>query len=286
MAPCQPDPKNRAFLDAGRPGPASSSAGPGTVHRYQGRDGIELVARVVGDGTHTLLCLPGLARTRRDFDVLAASLPPGWRAVCPDHRGRGESGRDPKPRRYHTRTYAQDAGEWLDHLEIDRAVVLGSSFGGWVALALAAERPGRVAGVILNDIGATVPRNAALQYMQHMARRPAPDAVDPAFNRQMRQARRAAPFLGLLCRLGFMRHSAPMVRGFEAEVRALRAPLLVLRGSRSRVLTEAGIARLRALKPDLELATIEGAGHTPTLDEPAALGAIHDFLEKTAVRGS
>ena len=73
---------------------------------------------------------------------------------------------------------------------------------------------------------------------------------------------------------------------FEAEVRALRAPLLVLRGSRSRVLTEAGIARLRALKPDLELATIEWAGHTPTLDEPAALGAIHDFLGKTAIRGS
>ncbi len=255
------------------------------MHRFKGRDGIELVARVVGDGPRALLCLPGLARTRRDFDALAASLPPGWRAVCPDHRGRGDSGRDPKPRRYHTRTYARDAGEWLDHLQIDRAVVLGSSFGGWVALALAAARAGRVAGVILNDIGATVPRNAALQYMQHMARRPAPDAVDPAFNRQMRQAHRAAPFLGLLCRLGFMRHSAPMVRGFESEVRGLQAPLLVLRGARSRVLTEAGVDELRSLKPDLHLATIEEAGHTPTLDEPAALGAIHCFLDTVADSG-
>ena len=242
------------------------------------QDGIGLYCRVLGEGANSLLCLPGLARTGRDFDGLAEFLPAGWRAVCPDHRGRGQSDRDPKAARYHTGTYARDALAWLDHLHIDQAVVLGSSFGGWVALTVAARRPERVRGVILNDIGATVPRDAALQYMELMARRSTPDTVDPAFNRQMRQARRAAPLLGVLCRLGMMRHSAPLVRGFRDAARGLDVPLLVLRGERSRVLTEAGAAELRDLCPAMTLVTVEKAGHTPTLTEPAAVAAIRAFL--------
>jgi pimeloyl-ACP methyl ester carboxylesterase len=278
MTHCQPDPPNRETRDEGRGDPDCISAKPGVDLQRVGQDGIPLAARVVGDGPRTLLCLPGLARTAADFDGLAALLPAGWRAVCPDHRGRGASGRDPRPRRYHTATYARDAGEWLDHLDIGQAVVLGSSFGGWVALALAASQPERVSGVILNDIGATVPRAAALQYMQRMGRRTTPDSVDPAFNRQMRRAHRAAPLLGLLIRLGFMRHSAPIVRGYEREVRGLHAPLLVLRGGRSRVLTDKGIHELRGLQPALSVATIEGVGHTPTLTETGSVTAIRAFL--------
>ena len=249
-----------------------------TDHHFTCRDGIELHARSLGEGTRTLLCLPGLARTARDFDDLAAQMPADWRLLCPDHRGRGRSDRDPRPRRYHTETYAEDALEWLDHLGLERIVVLGTSFGGWVALTLAARHPDRVSGVILNDIGVTVPREAALQYMERMARRPTPAAVDPAFNRQMGQARRWAPFLGVLCRLGLMRHSAPLVTGYRATLRQLRAPLLVLHGARSRVLTEAGVRELRQLCPTLTLATIPGVGHTPTGSEPESVAAIRAFL--------
>ena len=249
-----------------------------TDHRLTCRDGLELQAQSLGIGKHTLLCLPGLARTARDFEGLAGQAPPGWRLLCPDHRGRGRSARDPRPRRYHTETYARDALEWLDHLELEHAAVLGTSFGGWVALSLAAQHPDRISGVILNDIGVTVPRAAALQYMERMGRRPRPAAVDPAFNRQMRQARRLAPFLGVLCRLGFLQHSAPLVRGYQDALRRLQAPLLVLHGARSRVLTEAGIQELRKGCPGMILATIPRAGHTPGLTEPEAVRAIQDFL--------
>ena len=43
---------------------------------------------------------------------------------------------------------------------------LGSSFGGWIAMAMAHERPTQVAGLILNDIGPEVSRQAALLYMR------------------------------------------------------------------------------------------------------------------------
>ncbi|MEE4175273.1 MAG: alpha/beta hydrolase, partial [Xanthomonadales bacterium] len=230
------------------------------------------------EGPRTLLCLPGLARTARDFEGLAGRIPPGWRLLCPDHRGRGRSARDPRPGRYHTATYARDALEWLDHLRVEQAAVLGTSFGGWVALTLAANHPERISGVILNDIGVTVPRAAALQYMERMARRTTPESVDPAFNRQMGQARRLAPFLGVLCRLGLMRHSAPLVTGYRDTLRRVEAPLLVLHGARSRVLTEAGIRELRAACPGMTLATIPGVGHTPTGTEPESVEAVQAFL--------
>ncbi len=250
------------------------------THRLVVRDGIELQAQVLGDGPEALLCLPGLARSARDFERFAATLTDRWRAICPDYRGRGRSGRDPKPSRYHAETYAADVLEWLDALALERLVLLGSSFGGWVAVTAAHARPDRIRGVVLNDIGATVPRAAALQYMQLMARRADPAIVDPAFNRQMRQALRAAPFLGVLCRLGFMRHSAPVVTGFREPLRSLAAPLLVLRGERSRVLTDTEDAELRALRPDAEIVRIAGAGHTPTLEEPAAVRALREFLDR------
>ena len=249
-----------------------------TDHRFTCRHGIELHARSLGEGPRTLLCLPGLARTARDFEGLAGHLSAGWRLLCPDHRGRGRSARDPRPRRYHTATYARDALEWLDHLRLDQVAVLGTSFGGWVALTLAANHPGRVSGVILNDIGVTVPRAAALQYMERMARRTSPESVDPAFNRQMGQARRLAPLLGVLCRLGLMKHSAPLINGYRDTLRRVQAPLLVLHGARSRVLTEEGIRELREHCPGMTLATVLGVGHTPSGTEPEAVGAIRAFL--------
>jgi pimeloyl-ACP methyl ester carboxylesterase len=257
-----------------------------TDHRFTCRHGIELHARLLGKGPRTLLCLPGLARTASDFDGLAGHLPTGWCLLNPDHRGRGRSSRDPRPRRYHTETYARDALEWLDHLRLEQVAVLGSSFGGWVALTLAARHPDRISGVILNDIGVTVPRAAALQYMERMARRTTPDTVDPAFNRQMGRARQLAPFLGVLCRLGLMRHSAPLVTGYRDTLRRVQAPLLVLHGARSRVLTEEGIRELREDSPGMTLATVPGVGHTPTGAEPEAVEAIRVFLSglETAAR--
>lgn len=244
-------------------------------------DGLGLSCRILGEGSQSLLCLPGLARTGEDFRAFARHLPAGWRAICPDYRGRGLSDRDPRPARYHNDTYVRDSIELLNHLEIDRFAVLGSSFGGWVAMNIAGRLPARCRGLVLNDIGPEVPRQAALQYMQFVGRRPSPKRLDPAFSRQMRNAHRAGPVLGLVCRLGLMRHSAPAVFGYRKVFAALprELPVLVLRGQQSGVLTQEAVAEMRTLRPGLVAVTVPGAGHTPRLDEPVAVSAIGSFLD-------
>ena len=59
-----------------------------------------------------------------------------------------------------------------------------------------------------------------------------------------------------------------------------RKPVLVVRGSISNILSPAGVARMRELKPDLDVAEVANVGHAPCLDEPEAWDAILDFLAK------
>jgi pimeloyl-ACP methyl ester carboxylesterase len=79
-------------------------------------------------------------------------LPPGWRGVAPDLRGfRGD--RSPQPETMDA--YAADILTFMAHLEIRRAVVVGLSMGGYVALAMARQTPGRLAGLVLANTRAS-----------------------------------------------------------------------------------------------------------------------------------
>src|SRR6202011_366885 len=104
-----------------------------------------------------VVCLPGLARTSADFHELARTLagdPAAPRRfmslVC---RGGGRSGHDGKPANYSLPVEVADLVSVLAALEIDRAVFVGTSRGGFLAMLLAPMRPSAMAGVVLNDVG-------------------------------------------------------------------------------------------------------------------------------------
>jgi pimeloyl-ACP methyl ester carboxylesterase len=59
-------------------------------------------------------------------------------------------------------------------------------------------------------------------------------------------------------------------------------PLLLLRGELSTVLLPETVARMQAERPDLEVVTVPGIGHGPTLTEPEVLVALLAFLDRVA----
>jgi pimeloyl-ACP methyl ester carboxylesterase len=76
---------------------------------------------------------------------------------------------------------------------------------------------------------------------------------------------------------------APPPEAIWALFDALAArPLLVLRGAHSDILSAATAARMAARTGTVELVTIEGVGHAPTLDEPDAIAAIARLLARAA----
>lgn len=95
-----------------------------------------------GSQPAAVLCLPGWGRTHRDFDVVADGLD----AVALDLPGFGASPEPPGP--WGGAEYAEAVAPVLAEMA-QPAVVVGHSFGGRVAVHLAAGHPGRVGALVL-----------------------------------------------------------------------------------------------------------------------------------------
>lgn len=110
--------------------------------------GVRLSYVALGPTSATpVVLLHGWGESRRSFDRLVPQLAGSVRTLAVDQRGHGES--DKPMDGYSLATSADDAVAFMDALEIDSAVLLGSSSGGYVAQQVAASSPHRVAGLML-----------------------------------------------------------------------------------------------------------------------------------------
>lgn len=103
-----------------------------------------------GDGA-PILALHGLASSGHWYRRLAPHLCADYRMIAPDQRGHGATTQAPSG--YDWQTLADDAVRLLDHFGMERAVVLGHSWGGHVSSNLAMRYPDRVAKLVMIDGG-------------------------------------------------------------------------------------------------------------------------------------
>ncbi len=120
------------------------------------------------DASHVVICVHGLSRQGRDFDVLAQSLVEraahGLRVVCPDMPGRGESDWLADPMAYGLPLYAADLQALLAHLHSQHPIGLldwvGTSMGGLIGMLVCGQSqaglPAPVRRFVINDIGPTI----------------------------------------------------------------------------------------------------------------------------------
>jgi pimeloyl-ACP methyl ester carboxylesterase len=109
-----------------------------------------LAYTVYGDGPRTTVLLPGLLFSQRMHVPLARALADGGnRVITLDLLGHGKSDRPRDMRQYSMVQFAEQTIALLDHLEIDQAVVGGTSLGANVTLSVAAEAPERLRGMIV-----------------------------------------------------------------------------------------------------------------------------------------
>jgi pimeloyl-ACP methyl ester carboxylesterase len=119
------------------------------------------------DAPHVVLCVHGLTRQGRDFDVLAQALcqqathlGQTLRVVCPDVVGRGKSDWLHNPALYQLPTYASDMLALLTKLQPVQLDWVGTSMGGLIGMAVAgfAQAPAfaKVRRLVLNDVGPAI----------------------------------------------------------------------------------------------------------------------------------
>ncbi len=276
-------------------------------------DGLTLHARdyapVVESDRLPVICLHGLTRNASDFEALAPHIAAtGRRVLAVDFRGRGRSDWDAEPMRYLPATYAGDVLALLDQAGIARAGFVGTSLGGIVSMLLASLRPAIVAGVALNDVGATLnPKGLAriggylgvsaeiaswaeaAQYAARLNSTAFPDYGDAqwdAFGRRLFEqtpdgAFRLAYDPGIAAPFKALDPSAPpadLTPLFMAM--ATGRPTLLIRGALSDLLDESCVLAMRTMQPLMDYAEVPRVGHAPMLDEPEALRAIDGWLAK------
>jgi pimeloyl-ACP methyl ester carboxylesterase len=113
-------------------------------------EGHRLVYDDYGDGERVVVLLPGLLFSRKMHQPLAETLAErGHRVVCLDLLGHGDSDRPHEMSNYSMTIFGRQAIALLDHLEVEQAVIGGTSLGANVSLEAAAAAPDRVKGLVV-----------------------------------------------------------------------------------------------------------------------------------------
>jgi pimeloyl-ACP methyl ester carboxylesterase len=250
---------------------------------------VVLAHDVAGDGP-ALVLLHSAVCDRRMWDPQwAALLDAGYQVVRCDLRGYGRSALPDGPY-----SDAEDVADLLGELRIERAALIGSSYGGQVALEVAARRPELVAALVLlcsaapdhvpsdplrsfaeredallaaGDVDAAVELNVATAL--------GPEA-DDAVRQQVRQMQRRA--FGL--QLAAAEECTQLAT--DVDVSRIEAPCLAVSGGHDRPDFRDIAVRLAAQLPAARHQELPWAGHLPNLERPDAVSdLLSSFLRTT-----
>ena len=249
-----------------------------------------------------LVCVHGLGRCARDFDALAAALSDRYRVVCPDVAGRGDSDWLADPMLYQLPQYLADMVTLIARLDVENVHWLGTSMGGLIGMALAAQPGTPVQKLVINDAGPVISKVSLERIAAYFGMAPVfPDMA--AAEKYVRAV--SAPFgphtdaewrflTEVVMRKnadGSLRlHYDPKIaEPFRATMPekdlelwplwdAIRCPTLVLRGALSDLLTRETCEKMAGRGPKAKVVEIAGVGHAPTLMHEDQIRIVQEFL--------
>ncbi len=261
---------------------------------------------------HVVVCVHGLSRQGRDFDVLAQALcarAPNLGVVCPDVVGRGRSDWLQDPQGYQIPAYAADMLLLLAQLQPETLDWVGTSMGGLIGLGLAGQPqlPWPIRKLVLNDVGPVLEWRALQRIGAYLGEPLRFDSVEQAadalrlisigFGPHTREQWLALtrPMLkrtadGQAYTLHYDPAIAVPFRDLTPESSAqgeavlwqlydaIRADTLLLRGAESDLLSLATAQAMTQRGPRARLVEFAGVGHAPMLVVPDQVQAVCDFL--------
>lgn len=266
------------------------------------------------DHPHVIVCVHGLTRQGRDFDVLAQVLSHHARVICPDIAGRGQSDWLADPMAYGVPQYAFDMLVLLTQVHAQYPIAqldwVGTSMGGLIGMAVAGTPdlalPVPIRRLLLNDVGPRLEWSALQRIGTYVGESPRFASVEEGAAWLRVQSADFGPhtdaqWLALSEPMlrpgpegGFVLHYDPKIavpmQGMTQEqvvqgeallwnlYDAITAQTLVLRGAKSDLLTAQTVQEMAQRGPKAHSATLEGVGHAPTLVQPEQVALVKEFL--------
>jgi pimeloyl-ACP methyl ester carboxylesterase len=112
------------------------------------------------DNPRVVVLAHGLTHNSRVFDFLAHALARDYRVICADVVGRGASDRLSDPAGYQVQQYVSDFVTLIARLNVESLDWVGTSMGGLIGMALAAQAGSPIKRLLLNDVGPVLQRAA------------------------------------------------------------------------------------------------------------------------------
>jgi len=253
-------------------------------------NGTRLLVRDLGprDGVPVVL-LHGFPMDGTSWRPQIEALEGEFRVVCGDARGHGKSGGGSFPFEW----FVDDLLAVLDRLKIDRAVLVGLSMGGYVALRFAEREPSRIRGLVLAGTKSQADGNEAKVKRAAGARKAlaegsrafadgflanafAPGA-DPKVVAAARRVIAAMEPKAIAAALVAMATRTDTTESLAK----IQVPTLVIAGEKDAIVPPDGTRALAAGIPGAHFHSIPGAGHFSNLQDPAAFSrALLRFLRR------
>lgn len=267
---------------------------------------LNLIADAAGPvDAPSILFLHGSGQTRQSWSgALAEAVKRGYRAISLDLRGHGDSEWAPDGQ-YGLDRFAADVRQVIEQIG-GEPILVGASLGGLVGMTITATPPSRLRALVLVDITARVEAGGANEVIAFMESAPdgfatleeAAAAVSAYLPHRPRPANTNGLKRNLRLREGryywhwdpaFMqvgrdaksRNSFDGPNPLESVARAVNIPTLLIRGSRSRIVSEAGAREFLQLVPHAEFVDIAGAHHMVAGDANDAFNAaVFGFIDR------
>jgi len=252
------------------------------------------------------VCVHGLSRNGRDFDVVAPALADGYRVLCPDIPGRGESDWYASAADYTIPNYIAAINAMFTQLGVSRYDWIGTSMGGLIGMVMAATPGSKMRRFVINDIGPVIEKAALDRIAAYVGRvptfpsymalfeavQPINASFGPLSDEQKHHMVKTAvqqradgqwefktdPKIGDAFRDGLKQTAMDMWPLWAAVTQ----PVLVLRGAESDLLSAATVEKMLAAHHGAgriaEALTIADTGHAPMIMDEPTIAVVKRFL--------
>lgn len=272
--------------------PVHADVDEGAIDRYFNSNGTKIHYTVQGEGEPVILVHGFTADIERQWGLpgIIRNLTPDYQVIALDNRGHGKSDK-PHGKEHYGVEMVKDVVRLMDHMEIEKAHVVGYSMGGFMTMYLLTHYPDRLLSATPAGAGWLVSGDPNASMMTELAESlesgkgfgPLVRALTPAGEPEPTKEM-IAGFNALLSATNDVIALAAVIRGMsELEVtaeqlKANKVPTLALIGEVDPLKT--AVDAMEAVMSNLEVIVIEGANHMTAFTKPTFVEGLKAHLAK------